>query len=171
MKFATAYENTKRVSLGDFEETLTEQSHAKQCDINYILKDYAKGQLAKHVKEHEGKYDDYTGYDFTQAQNVVAEVKTMFEELPAPVRNEFGNEPANFLDFVQKPENAPYLKEMGIEKGLDGWNHQGVRTLADVEATEKLAMANKLKAAEGALAEANASQNATQEQASDSAAE
>lgn len=122
---------------------LTEQSHKKQCDINYILKGYAKTGLIQHAHKHEGKYDDYSGIDFQTAQNIVAEAKSMFEALPALVRQEFGHDVARFLDFARDPENGKKMEEMGITPGVDGIDANGqliqsinslVETLAPSEA-------------------------------------
>ena len=103
----------------------TEQSHKKQCDINYILKDYAKTGIIKHAHQNAGKYDDVSQVSFQQAQDVVADVKSMFESLPAATRQQFNNQPGEFINFVQQPENGPQLIEMGLAEGIDGKTAEG----------------------------------------------
>ena len=77
-----AYQPTKR-SLLDCGESKTEQSHKKECDMNYILREYSKTGFIRHSKENEGRYDDVGVQDFQQAMLVVANANSMFESLPA----------------------------------------------------------------------------------------
>jgi phage internal scaffolding protein len=103
----------------------TEQAHEKQCDMNYILRDYQKTGLVKHAKAHEGQYDDVTVSDFQDAMFLVTEAKNMFDALPSNIRTRFENDPAKFLGFVQNPANGDELKALGILKGNDGVNKDG----------------------------------------------
>lgn len=103
----------------------TEQSHRKQCDINYILKDYAKTGIIKHAHANAGRYDDVSNIDYQTALNIVADTKSMFEGLPSLIRNEFGNDPGRFLEFVRDPANGPRMQELGITPGVDGIDAEG----------------------------------------------
>jgi len=106
---------------------LTEQSHKKETDLNYILKDYQRTGYLRHAKNHQGKYDDITTQDFQEAMFKVTEAKRMFEELPAAVRKRFKNDPAQFLDFVHDEGNLLEMKKLGILKGNDGINVEGTK--------------------------------------------
>lgn len=119
----------------------TEQSHKQQCDINFILRDYQRTGLLKHAKNNQGKYDDITMQDFTEAMNLVTNAQQMFSELPSSIRNRFSNNPALFLEFVQNPDNKPELAKMGILAGNDGLDITGAPSGAPtkeslIEATE-----------------------------------
>ena len=137
---AEEHKNKPKITCG---KGLTEQSHQKQTDINYILKDYVKTGLLKHAKDYEGQYDDVSSVDFEKAMNTVAQVNSMFEELPSKIRAEFKNSPQNFLEFAQDYKNAPALEAMGISKGIDGFDISGARTLASVEAEAALVRAKQ----------------------------
>lgn len=115
----------KRVMTVNSGELLTEQAHAKECDMNYILRDYEKTGLIKHANKHAGRYDDVTVQDFQEAQFLIAEAKNMFQELPSTVRKRFDNNPGQFLEFVQNPNNKAEMQVMGILKGNDGLNAKG----------------------------------------------
>lgn len=117
--------NRNRVTLENFEETITEQQHKKQTDMNYILKDYARTGLIKHSHQNKGNYDDVSQIDFQTAQNIVADSKSMFESLPAMTRKEFDNDVGQFLQFCRDPENGVKMQEMGITAGIDGLDSQG----------------------------------------------
>lgn len=85
-------------------ETMTEQHHEKACNINSIMAKYAKTGLIDHVNRHKGTYGDVTGADFKAAQDLIAEQKTIFYELPAKVRAELDHDPANYLELVMTEE-------------------------------------------------------------------
>ena len=97
--------------------TRVKQSFVPECDINTILKQYsATGQL-KHIsaKAAQGAYQDLPDdLDFQSAQNIVKEGETAFASLPAKVRDRFGNDPANFLQFMSNPENSQEAVKLGL---------------------------------------------------------
>jgi phage internal scaffolding protein len=119
----------------DTGEGLTEQAHKQECDINYILKDYARTGFIKHANQNAGKYDDVTAVDFQEAMNTVANVKSMFEGLPSEIRKEFNQDPTNFLNYVQDPKNTETLAKRGILAGNDGVDISGAYTAAPTEET------------------------------------
>lgn len=113
---------------------LTEQCHKDQCDINIILDDYARTGFMRHAKENKGRYDDVTAVDFQKSMETVANVKSMFEGLPAAIRQEFSHDPANFLNYVQNPENVKALTSRGIIIGNDGIDISGAYNKAPTKA-------------------------------------
>lgn len=102
----------------------TEQSHKTQCDINYILKDYQTKGIIRHANKNAGRYDDINVADFQEAMFLVKEAQQMFDDLPSQLRNKFGNDPAQFLGFVQNPDNADEMAELGLLVGNDGLDRQ-----------------------------------------------
>lgn len=92
----------------------TEQGHKKDCDVNEIIKKYDKTGLITHVSNFEAKFGDMTGLDFKQMQDKVANAKSMFNSLPAEIRDYFRNSPTDLLTFMEDPNN----REKGIELGL-----------------------------------------------------
>lgn len=119
----------------------TEQAHAKQTDINYILKDYTRTGFIKHANRNEGRYDDVSAVDFQDAMNIIATANSMFENLPSTIRKRFNNNPAEFLDFVQNPDNGPEMEKLGILKGNDGLDISGTPTAAPTAASVQAAKA------------------------------
>jgi phage internal scaffolding protein len=124
----------KKGSTLDCGPGLTEQSHKQATDINYILRDYAKTGLMKHVKNHEGVYDDVSVSDFQDAMFKVKKAQNMFDELPSNIRKRFGNDPAEFLGFVQNPNNVEEMNKLGILSGNDGIDLSGAQTTAPTKA-------------------------------------
>lgn len=123
-------------------EGLTEQSHKDTCDINIILRDYARTGFIRHAKQNQGRYDDVSTVDFQKSMEIVANVKSMFEGLPAQIRKEFAGDPKNFLHYVQNPDNALALQKRGIIIGNDGIDISGAYvktpTRADLSGSSSL---------------------------------
>jgi phage internal scaffolding protein len=90
------------------------QSFAHQVDINNIVARFQKTGMLEHQAEYEGSYDDMSGMDFLNAMTLVANAKSMFNELPSKIRKMCDNDPAKFYDFCQNPENRDQLIDLGI---------------------------------------------------------
>lgn len=113
--FRSAY----NLGNGKYSEThnddgLTEQSHASSCDINLILAQFMETGIMPNIKQNTPQYGDVSEIDFQDIQNQLANAKTLFEELPDPVKAQFDNEPFKFLKFAENPENNTALVEMGL---------------------------------------------------------
>lgn len=126
MQFQKPHRVSKRNKL-DTGEGMTEQAHKKECDMNYILKEYHRTGLIRHAKENEGRYDDVSSQDFQEAMFVVKTAENMFSTLPADIRKKFGNDPALFLDYVQDPSNADEMQRLGMAVGNDGIDVSGAQ--------------------------------------------
>lgn len=98
------------------EPSLTQQSDAADADINIIMARFgATGQLPTLVEP--GKYGDFTNaVDFRQAQEIIRDANEAFLTVPAKVREQFGNDPARFFEFVNNPDNVEQLRAMGLAK-------------------------------------------------------
>lgn len=114
--FRTAYSAPLRVTLECPGTGRTKQSFKDECDINKIMARYIATGVLDFVTKHQPQYGDVTGLDFMNAQLIVAEARTMFEELPAEVRNRFDNDPAQFLDFVGDDKNREEARKLGLLK-------------------------------------------------------
>ena len=95
---------------------LTEQSHLEKVKINYILKQYQDTGVVNHVAQYAGQYGDFLGIpDFKEAQDKIAEAKSMFETVPATIRQDFDNDPAQFVEFMSNPDNIEAIEEYGLD--------------------------------------------------------
>jgi len=92
------------------------QSFKDECDINQILAKYQKTGAIAHMNRHEPNYGFCSSSDFQESLNQVREAEEMFADLPSSLRKKFGNDPANYLDFVQNPENIEEMRELGLAK-------------------------------------------------------
>ena len=99
----------------DKEPSLTEQSHARECDINNIMKRYENDGLLTHVNTFQGDYGDFTEVqDYHTSMNQILMADEMFMSLPAKIREKFGNDAAKFLMFADDPENEDEMRDMGL---------------------------------------------------------
>jgi len=87
-------------------KTVTEQHHAKTCNINYIIGKYQKTGLVDHINRHQGKYGDVSGADFDRAMQLVTEQETVFAELPSTVRAHYDNDVVKYLEHVNTEAGA-----------------------------------------------------------------
>ncbi len=109
-----ALKDRVHVNLGG--ESRTEQSHVKEVDINKIMAKAQRGQHDDYIKEHAGHYGDASSLNYLEANIIVANANTMFEELPSAIRSKFENKPEKFLDFVQNPDNQEEMIKLKLAK-------------------------------------------------------
>jgi hypothetical protein len=126
-KIVITDENGKVLKVGTHTgtENKVEQAYGEQLDINNLLEPAIRKGLLRHGVTFEGEYDDIPVGSFQEAQNIVARGKSMFEALPSAIRTKFENDPGKFINFVQDPQNRPWLEQNGIVKGLDGLDREG----------------------------------------------
>lgn len=112
MEILNAYSPSVRQAHPKSGKSLTEQHHEKACNINSIMAKYTKTGLITHINRRTPTFGDVTGADFQAAQNLVAAQKTIFHELPAQIRAEFNNDPAEYLALVETDQGVETLKAM-----------------------------------------------------------
>lgn len=94
----------------------TEQCHKDEVNIHHILRQYKKTGVIDHVNKHQGTYMDLADLpDYQEAQNIIQTAKSMFESVPAVIRADFDNDPAKYVDFMQKPENRAEIEAYGLD--------------------------------------------------------
>jgi hypothetical protein len=97
------------------------QSFKPICDINTIIDKAKRTGVLSHVTANAGFYADMTDFDYDAARDQIAQTNSVFYELDAEIRREFGNDPGAFLKFVgnktpeQIVEAIPALAEKGTQ--------------------------------------------------------
>lgn len=115
LPFRHAYSPQLRTPFDNRGPSATKQSFKDECDINIIMGRYLKTGVLDFVTKHQPRYEDLSqAADYQQAMLIVAESRSMFEDLPSHIRTQFENDPAKFLDFVHNPENRPQMAELGL---------------------------------------------------------
>lgn len=116
--------------------SMTKQSHKDECDINMLMAKYQKTGLVTHINNHQPHYGDYDPVDFTEAMQTIAEGSSMFQELPSQARKYFDNDPAKFMEFVNNPDNAGKLEELGLAYGKGNFPQAELSPKAPEQASE-----------------------------------
>lgn len=95
--------------------TLTKQEFIEECDVNNILKNYAKTGIMNEVKT-EGIFGDFTKIpNYQTALDVVNEANEQFLTLDSKIRvKEFDNNPQKLMDFLADPENRDRAVSLGL---------------------------------------------------------
>lgn len=107
-------ENTGEVSTPP---SMTKQSFVEQCDINNILKQFKASGMLTHINQQaaQGRYLDLPDdLDYQNALNIVLEAENSFASLPSKVRDRFHNDPAEFLQWFQDPDNQDEAIKLGL---------------------------------------------------------
>ena len=114
--FALPHRPSPKVPEIIFDESLTEQSHKKSCDINNIVTAATANPmlLADPAPDRKVFRDFSSGDDYLDLQNRLCEARSMFYDLPAELRDHFQHDPAKVIDFVADPNNALEAHDMGL---------------------------------------------------------
>lgn len=98
------------------DKSLAQQSFAEECDINTIIKRFGlDGKLPENVRMPT--FGDFVGVpDFQTAMNIVVAARESFDQMPARVRARFHHDPAEFVAFCSKDENAEEAAKLGLVK-------------------------------------------------------
>lgn len=96
--------------------SMTEQAHKDEVDIHRIMKQYQATGVVTHVNKHKGSYGDYTGHpEYQEAQNIIANAKSLFESVPSHIRVDFNNDPGAFIAFMSDPDNIEQIDAYGLD--------------------------------------------------------
>lgn len=102
--------------------SMTKQEFVRECDINNVIKQYKTHGMLTHVntKAAQGAYQDLPdSVDFQESLHTIMVAENAFMSLPSKVRDRFGQDPAEFLAFLNNPENADEARKLGILKPIE----------------------------------------------------
>lgn len=126
IKIATMYDYESQANPGVLfsdedpeSRSVTNQSDKESSDINIIMKRYEKTGLITDLltgQRRTPQYGDFSNVgDFHQLQNTLARTREAFDALPASVRNQFQNDPANLIDFLADSNNDAEAVKLGLK--------------------------------------------------------
>ena len=108
----------KNVRPGDITFTKpsrTKQSFRDEVDINQVIRRYHSTGVLPQNNTHELTFGDYSNpIDFHEAQNKIMRANDLFYALPSHIRREFNDNPGDFLNFAQNPDNQDAMEDMGL---------------------------------------------------------
>lgn len=93
---------------------ITDQSYKKACDINNIIKAYAKTGILPEGRQG-GTYGDFSNIPTLEiAFEAVNNAKEAFLSLPADVRKLIDNDPSKLANFVADEQNYEICLKYGL---------------------------------------------------------
>lgn len=98
------------------EPSMTKQSFADECDINKIMERYEKTGVMPEGRRMYEFGEAISEYSYQESMNAVIAADQMFSELPAKMRDRFGNDPLQLLKFLDDPDNKDEAIELGLLK-------------------------------------------------------
>lgn len=125
------------------DKSLTQQSGAEECDINYLVERFTvTGEMPQlSMPPLQGDFTEVL--DFQGAMNKIVEANSSFMQLPAKIRSRFENDPGQFVAFCSDEKNRDELRQMGL------WSPEAnARFAAQARAAQDLADANAAAADE-----------------------
>lgn len=114
-KFFTKYTPPKVPGFSSDQPSKVQEQFADACQTDTIIRRYNMMGVNPFIAAGGSQYLDTTQIpEFFVAQNAQVKVKEYFEGLPADIRLEFNNDPMQFAEVVSDPQNADYLREIGV---------------------------------------------------------
>lgn len=92
----------------------TQQNQRDDADINTIVKRFGlNGTLPQNIRTPlNADFEDV--FDYQSAMNVIIEGDRAFAAMPADVRKRFGNDPAEFMNFISDEKNVDEAVKLGL---------------------------------------------------------
>lgn len=96
------------------DETRTQQQFGDECDINTIVRRFGlTGELPQGLKvPMQGDFTEV--FDYQSSLDLLREADQAFMQMPAEIRERFGNDPGRFVEFTSDPKNVKQCREWGL---------------------------------------------------------
>lgn len=119
---------TKRVSTINNEVSRTDQSYKDDCDVNKIIARAMKTGQISHLSKYRGQYADVSQItDLQGAMEAVQKANEAFMTIPAQLRKRFGNDPQEFIKYLQDPSNIEESIQLGLRERPKATDSQQVK--------------------------------------------
>jgi phage internal scaffolding protein len=112
----TRFSEPNRVTVAKGGESQVQQHMKEETDINTIVSRYLKtGVLGNpSTNARQPMFGDFTGMEYMDMRNAIADIDQQFMSLPAKVRGKFSNDPYQLIRFVNDPANIKESLKMGL---------------------------------------------------------
>ena len=119
VKIYSRFKKPPSNGLSEFSPTRTQQHFKDETDINKIIQRAINtGDTTVFTTTQRAQYYDVSSFDgYQEALNRIADVEDDFYSLPSRVRNEFGNDPDKYVEFMSDPANIAKAVELGLLEG------------------------------------------------------
>lgn len=121
-KEITTFENgRKRVRTINSLPSKTQQQFKEQCDVNYIMKKYKLTGEVTHLNRRTPLNNGSEELDLTSipsyqdSLHIVIQAQNAFQNLNSDIRKRFGNDPHEYIQFLQDPKNDDEAVKLGLK--------------------------------------------------------
>ncbi len=90
----------------EYNDGRTKQAFKDETDINIIMKRAQVTGTISHINKHEARYGDFADFDFFEHALALNNAQNIFDDLPPEIRQEFHNQPQEFFEHVNHPDNV-----------------------------------------------------------------
>lgn len=96
------------------DKSLTQQHMKDECDINVLVKRFVvSGEIPQlQIPPLQGDFTNALSYQ--EVLNLTVDANRSFMQLPADVRNRFGNDAGEFVNFCSQESNRDEMRRMGL---------------------------------------------------------
>ena len=114
MKIKKRYDRPDNVELNTGSDSYVQQALGPGTRVQSILERFTRtGELP--VNPLTPRYEDVSDVgEYNDAMNLVARITEHFESLPSDIRLRFSNNPAEYLAFINDPNNIDMAVDMGL---------------------------------------------------------
>lgn len=100
-------------------DSMTQQAFKEDCDVNAIIARFERTGAITHIADAKGFFGDVFDLptDFSRVNDFIENANASFMTLPASVREQYSNDPYQFLDAVNRgvfkfesPENTASMQ-------------------------------------------------------------
>lgn len=118
-KIYSRFKPPAKPGLSDFSPTRTQQHFKDETDINKIIqRAITTGDTTVFTTTQRGEYYDVSAFeDYQTALDTISDVKADFFSLNAKLRQQFGNDPERYVEFMSDPANVSKAIELGLLEG------------------------------------------------------
>lgn len=115
-KYIIRKNGSLRIQSINLEPSKTDQSFAKDCDVNEIIKKFTKSGQLTHLARKEGIYADVS-----QIQDLLGSYETVnlaheaMQSLPSQLRAKLENDPAKLIEYLNDPKNDEEAIKLGLK--------------------------------------------------------
>lgn len=115
-KFRTPYNFTVETNFATMnrEKSLTQQSDARDTDINVIAPMFLKGLQVPGTAQQPLFGDFRNAPTFIEANQMILAAEDAFLALPAKIRERFQNDTGKLIEFLQDTENKDEAIKLGL---------------------------------------------------------
>lgn len=108
--------DTRFTATDNFGPTRAQQHHKEECDINTIVRKFGVTHQLPATLNMPMQGDFTDAPDYKTSLNLLIQAQQAFQQLPSETRHRFHNDPGEFIEFFENPDNLAEARKMGLAR-------------------------------------------------------